>query len=158
MHFYNTRRTVEQWIKEDKYALSWTRLSYRGLPAAARNDGGHPEIIGGAGVFFTDEDGIIKAIEGVTQNYAHYQAQINPLTLDEIEQRYYEFARSIHKDYLNGNYHPKQVNLFNNIMIRLNIMRGKAQNKLQDIITVLRNKGEITGIFRTSLFRTYLPY
>ena len=27
MHFYNQRGTAEQWIKEGKYALNWTRLS-----------------------------------------------------------------------------------------------------------------------------------
>ncbi len=27
VHFYNDRRTAEQWIKEGKYALNWTRLS-----------------------------------------------------------------------------------------------------------------------------------
>ena len=26
-HFYNGRGTAEQWIKESKYALNWTRLS-----------------------------------------------------------------------------------------------------------------------------------
>ena len=26
-HFYNGRGTAEQWIKEGKYALNWTRLS-----------------------------------------------------------------------------------------------------------------------------------
>ena len=28
VHFYNGRGTAEQWIKEGKYALNWTRLSY----------------------------------------------------------------------------------------------------------------------------------
>ena len=27
LHFYNGRGTAEQWIKEGKYALNWTRLS-----------------------------------------------------------------------------------------------------------------------------------
>jgi Transposase DDE domain group 1 len=27
VHFYNKRGTCEQWIKEGKYALTWTRLS-----------------------------------------------------------------------------------------------------------------------------------
>ena len=27
VHFYNKRGTAEQWIKEGKYALNWTRLS-----------------------------------------------------------------------------------------------------------------------------------
>ena len=29
VHFYNRRGTAEQWIKEGKYALNWTRLSCR---------------------------------------------------------------------------------------------------------------------------------
>ena len=27
VHFYNRRGTAEQWIREGKYALNWTRLS-----------------------------------------------------------------------------------------------------------------------------------
>jgi len=30
MEFYNQRGTAEQWIKEGKYALNWTRLSCHG--------------------------------------------------------------------------------------------------------------------------------
>jgi hypothetical protein len=32
-HFYNQRGTAEQWIKEGKYALHWTRLSCHGFAA-----------------------------------------------------------------------------------------------------------------------------
>ncbi len=32
-HFYNQRGTAEQWIKEGKYALHWTRLSCHGFTA-----------------------------------------------------------------------------------------------------------------------------
>ena len=32
-HFYNQRGTAEQWIKEGKYAVNWTRLSCRGFDA-----------------------------------------------------------------------------------------------------------------------------
>ena len=32
-HFYNQRGTTEQWIKEGKYALNWTRLSCHGFDA-----------------------------------------------------------------------------------------------------------------------------
>ncbi len=31
MRFYNQRGTAEQWIKEGKYALNWTRLSCHGF-------------------------------------------------------------------------------------------------------------------------------
>jgi len=30
-HFYNKRGTTEQWIKEGKQAIHWTRLSCRGF-------------------------------------------------------------------------------------------------------------------------------
>jgi hypothetical protein len=30
--FYNKRGTAEQWIKEGKYALNWTRLSCHDFP------------------------------------------------------------------------------------------------------------------------------
>jgi len=33
VHFYNGRGTAEQWIKEGKYALNWTRLSCHGFAA-----------------------------------------------------------------------------------------------------------------------------
>jgi hypothetical protein len=33
VHFYNRRGTAEQWIKEGKYALNWTRLSYHRFAA-----------------------------------------------------------------------------------------------------------------------------
>ncbi len=33
VHFYNGRGTAEQWIKEGKYALNWTRLSCHPLVA-----------------------------------------------------------------------------------------------------------------------------
>ena len=37
VHFYNGRGTAEQWIKEGKYALNWTRLScHRFLANAVR--------------------------------------------------------------------------------------------------------------------------
>ena len=32
-YFYNQRGTAEQWIKEGKYALNWTRLSCHGFTA-----------------------------------------------------------------------------------------------------------------------------
>jgi hypothetical protein len=33
VHFYNGRGMAEQWIKEGKYALNWTRLSCHRLVA-----------------------------------------------------------------------------------------------------------------------------
>ncbi|MFC1994504.1 glycosyltransferase family 4 protein, partial [Chloroflexota bacterium] len=102
-----------------------------GLPAVARNDGGHPEIIGEAGAFFENGDGAIDAIEKVANNHGYYQARIDLATLDDVGQEYYEFAQTIYEDCLNSNYRPKQVNLFSNMNVRIRIAVWKAQNKLQ---------------------------
>ncbi len=105
-----------------------------GLPAVARNDGGHPEIIGEAGTLFEDEEGIIKAIDRVAHNYAYYQAQIKLPTIDNISKRYYEFSLGIYEDALNGKYHLKRTTFFGNINFKINVIRMKTQNKLQSIM------------------------
>ena len=52
VHFYNRRGTAEQWIKEGKYALTWTRLSsyvvdyYRRAPRGRLTTRYHGHIIG----------------------------------------------------------------------------------------------------------------
>lgn len=127
--------------KNDPCSNSLIEALHCGLPAVARNDGGHPEIIGEAGTFFEDGEGTISAIERAAQNYAHYQAQINLPTINEIGQRYYKFAQSIHEDCLNGNYHPQRVNYFDIMRVRINSIRRTAPNKLQSAIRLMRNKG-----------------
>ena len=108
-----------------------------GLPAVARNDGGHPEIIGEAGEFFEDEGGVREAIEKVVQDYGDYQAKINLPTFEEIGHRYYNFAQSIYEDYLNGNYRPKQTSFLDTIKFVINLLKWKTLNKVKGVIVVI---------------------
>ena len=105
-----------------------------GLLAVARNDGGHPEIVGEAGTLFASEKEVIKAIEKAAENYDYYQQQISLPTLDEIGQRYYDFAQSIYKDYLDGNYSPKSVNFFDIMRVRISTIRWTTPNRLKSIV------------------------
>lgn len=119
--------------RNDPCSNSLIEALHCGLPAVARNEGGHPEIIGAAGEFFVDENDIIEAIEKVTRNYENYQARINLPTFDAVGQRYYDFAQRIYGAYLTNNYHPKQVNLlsivkFKNVKLK-SLTRG-VLNKL----------------------------
>jgi len=127
--------------KSDPCSNSLIEALHCGLPAVARNDGGHPGIIGEAGVLFENEAGAIDAIEKVAQNYKYYQARIDLPTLDEVGQKYYEFAQTIYDDYLNGNYHPKRANLFSNMRIRMKVMEWKTRNRLQSIIKGIKAGG-----------------
>lgn len=90
-----------------------------GLPAVARNDGGHPEIIGEAGELFEGETDVIKAIERVAQDYEYYLARIKLPSLNDVGQKYYEFACVIYNDYSAGNYRPKEVNSLTGLSVRI---------------------------------------
>jgi len=104
-----------------------------GLPAVARNDGGNPEIVGQAGAFFEDERGVMPAIDKVARDYRRYQARIDLPTLDDVGQKYYQFAQTIYGDHLDGNYRPKEINLFGIIAVKTKIVRREAVSKLQGI-------------------------
>jgi len=101
-----------------------------GLPAVARNDGGHPGIVGQAGQLFENESDVLQAIEEVAQNYEKYQSQIDLPTIDEVGQMYYDFAQTIYKDYLGGSYQPRQVHFGSIVKIKAGILRWKALSRI----------------------------
>jgi glycosyltransferase involved in cell wall biosynthesis len=126
--------------KNDPCSNSLIEALHCGLPAVARNDGGHPEITGKAGVFFKDKNDVIQAIEKVAGDYRHYQALINLPSLDEIGQKYYQFVQNIYEDSLSGNYQIKRVNFFSRMNISTKILGWKVQDKFQNLIGGLRNR------------------
>jgi glycosyltransferase involved in cell wall biosynthesis len=66
-----------------------------GLPAAVRNDGGHPEIIGQAGETFESEEDVIPSIEKIADNYEFYQNKINMPDIETVTRRYYQFCKMV---------------------------------------------------------------
>jgi len=126
--------------QNDPCSNSLIEALHCGLPAVARNDGGHPEITGKAGVFFKDKNDVIHAIEKVARDYRHYQALINLPSLDEIGQKYYQFVQNIYEESLSGNYQIKRVNFFIRMNISTKILGWKVQDKFQNLIGGLRNR------------------
>jgi len=119
--------------KNDPCSNSLIEALHCGLPAVGRNEGGHPEIVGGAGTFFEDETEVIAAIGNVVHNYQHYQLLIDLPTLDEVGQKYYKFASNIYEDYLKGNYQAKPVNflcIIKFLRMKVKILIWKASKKL----------------------------
>ena len=119
--------------KSDPCSNALLEALHCGLPAVARKDGGHTELVGKAGVLFEDGEGAIKAIDEVAQHYEHYRQQINLPALDEAGEKYYQFAQMIHQDCLSGNYRPKQANLFDNMRVRMKIIQWGVQKRLQGL-------------------------
>ena len=102
-----------------------------GLPAVARNDGGHPEIVEKAGELFGDERNVLDAIEKVAQNYEYYRDRIKMLTIEDIGKSYYEFADRIYQDCLSGKYRQKQVNKTELIRIKAKVLKWKVVSKVE---------------------------
>ena len=102
-----------------------------GLPSVARNDGGHPEIIGEAGELFEDKRDVLDAIEKVAQNCEYYRGIIKIPTMEDVGKRYYEFADRICMDCLSGEYMPKQVNRRNMMAIKANVLKWKVVSKIE---------------------------
>jgi glycosyltransferase involved in cell wall biosynthesis len=59
-----------------------------GLPAIARRDGGHPEVLGQAGELFNSGEQIPGLIERVVADYRTYVNQITVPSIGEIAERY----------------------------------------------------------------------
>ncbi|MFC1907133.1 methyltransferase domain-containing protein [Chloroflexota bacterium] len=126
-----------------------------GLPVVARNIAAFQEAIGKSGEFFEDERGVIKAIEKIAQGYSHYQARINVPALNEVGQKYYEFAQTIYESYLNGSYNPKPISLLKIMKsnrLSMEIIRWKALNIFQD----LTKRGIVADFYSKSLHRRLL--
>ena len=65
-----------------------------GLPAVFRQSGGHPELVGEAGVGFTDEKTALLAIEKVAEDIKSFQSKIRVQTFEEVAKKYLEVLLS----------------------------------------------------------------
>ncbi len=77
--------------KADPCSNSLIEALHCGLPAIVYNDGGHPEIVDGAGLTFDTPEQIPALVEQVVARYAELQAAIALPDIDEVAQRYFDF-------------------------------------------------------------------
>jgi len=128
--------------KNDPCSNALLEALHSGLPAVARNDGGHPEIVGKAGELFEDESNVIEAIEKVAQDYKYYQAQLDLPNAYMVGKRYYQFTKNIYEEFSNGSYHPKKASFSNTMGFEVEFARLKAIYKLHAVIRGLKNRGK----------------
>lgn len=76
----------------DPCSNSLIEAMHCGLPAVARNSGGHPEIVGNAGRMFEGEGDVIDAIETVAAGAEQYRDKITLPAIEEVAEKYYEFC------------------------------------------------------------------
>ena len=66
-----------------------------GLPAVARADGGHPELIGSGGLTFLAHEDIPALLDRVAGDYDSFRAAIRVPTISAIADAYVDFARDL---------------------------------------------------------------
>ncbi len=81
--------------QNDPCSNSLIEALHCGLPAIALNDGGHPEIIGKAGLFFEKKEEIPGLINKIVENYTAYTKQIKLADMNEIGAQYLNFIKNV---------------------------------------------------------------
>ena len=107
-----------------------------GLPAIARNEGGHPEIIGKGGELFDQPHEIPTLLNTIANNYETYQQLIQQPTIDEIGKKYYEFINNIYQATQLGEYLPKKLTQFSYLKLFLRVFFWRLQSK---VVTYFNN-------------------
>ena len=59
-----------------------------GLPVLYLNDGGHPEIVGQAGLPFCESEGLLSQLDRLVENYEIYQSLIHVRSMEEFAMNY----------------------------------------------------------------------
>ncbi len=98
-----------------------------GLPAIVLDSGGHPEIIGNAGVKFKNRKEIIEAIEEIVLYYEKYQRNINLPTIDDVATLYYNFIKKVYEHRKNNINSSKKNSYFYFLRIKFLIFLWKMK-------------------------------
>ena len=77
--------------KKDPCSNSLIEALACGLPAICYADGGHPEILRGAGYLFEHQEEIPQLLDRVVENYSFLQNKIQVHSMFEIAQEYIDF-------------------------------------------------------------------
>ena len=116
--------------RSDTCSNSLIEALHCGLPAIVLNDGGHPEIIKGAGEVFDDIDDVINKIKKVSENYYFYQEKINVPSINEVGNFYFKFIEDIFNKCQAGDYKIKKLKLFKFIYIYVIIFFVNLKKKI----------------------------
>lgn len=79
-----------------------------GLPAIARDDGGHPELVGKGGLLFSSAAEIPTLASRIAAGYAGFRSAIRTNTIDRIADSYLAFAAELAVERAAGRLPPKR--------------------------------------------------
>lgn len=121
--FLNTQDIYITASEKDPCSNALIEAMSCGLPAIAKNDGGHPEIVKGGGELFSEPHEIPPLLDKIVGEYHQYQESISVPTMREMGDQYLKF---IHEVINQVPRRPKKVTK----MAMLKLARMKFANRL----------------------------
>lgn len=100
---------------------SFLEAMHCGLPAVARNNSSHPELLNGNGLLFEDTEDILQAIDRLADGLDRYSQTMKVVPLAEVTDKYYQFCAFIRDRVLNGTYIPKRLSALRYSIARLQL-------------------------------------
>lgn len=120
--------------QKESCSNSLIEAMFCGLPAVALNDGGNPELVGGAGELFDDYREIPALLDKVCENYDYYHDKMQLEDIEHIGKRYYDFMNEVYTNRQQGNYRAKYL-----------AIQGKASMDM--LLMIIRIKDKLNRIF-----------
>lgn len=118
--------------RNDPCSNSLIEALHCGLPAVARDDGGHPEIVENGGGVFSGRGDVVECIEEVVENYEECQRNIELPDIEESGRQYARFALNIHEAVKSEEYTPKTLDereaYLGKLRQRVMTHRNRAEN------------------------------
>lgn len=90
---------------------SFLEAMHCGLPALARNNSSHPELLGMNGLLFDGTDDVLQKLDELSENLAKYRTNLTVLPLSCITDRYCKFFNDIHEALTGRRYRTCRLNL-----------------------------------------------
>lgn len=66
-----------------------------GLPVLAKKDGGHPELVGGGGLVFNNQEEIFSKLNILVERYEQFQQNIPVYSISRVVDQYLDLAKKI---------------------------------------------------------------
>jgi glycosyltransferase involved in cell wall biosynthesis len=120
---------------DDPCSNSLIEALHCGLPAVARDGGGHPEIVRGGGALFKDTTDVIDAIDRVAENYEDCVKNIATVDISKVSGKYVGFFGEILRT-------GKRDGEGNNIVTISSFLRAKGRIKSRIVAKALQAFGK----------------
>ncbi len=105
--------------QHDACSNSLVEALHCGLPVVARNSGGHPELVGKAGVLFDGKEDVLEAIEMASSNLKAFREQIKAQSDKQVADLYYTFCMYILENTIPKHYKVSEI--------KHKLMKGQQQ-------------------------------